>query len=669
MSGGSVWFLLAGAAAALLAAFLYRYRELPVRGRGLLAFLRILAFLLVGFLLANPGVPGLDPDRPARGGVRVLIHADPSLELPGTEGRLLDEVMVRAEALGRMGATLALAIPGERATEAVDASALPRRTLPAPGVDLAAGVARLAELGADTIVLLSTLRISAAEWDRLQRSTGVPLRIERFGGGVRNVAVAELDLPERIPAGGGVEGSVALFGEGGAPGDEVEVEIRGDGTLLERLVLPLPEPGSVARADFRLPVPPDGRDGVRYTARVTAEGDVFPADDERVRWVEIGEPVGGVLLLSFRPDWEPGVLLPVLTEVTGLEGEGYLSAGGRWLSLESGDAPVRTLEASALAARMASASLLVLHGIGSALEAPLRVEVEAHPRVLLLPDGPEGTVLVGVQSERAGSGDWPVLPEIPPSPVRPFLEGVRLGTVPPLGEVLVQVGGVEGLPVLRIRPEGSDRSAAAVILVTSGERRRAVALATGFWRWGVRDGEPRSLYRGLWAGVAGWLLERSGTPGFIGVRPGRPVVDRGPISWIVSPEFQGGEVQLQSSGEGGTEPRPGLETGPDSAPPESFPIGTAGSLQSPPLPPGRYQYTARAPDGGGEVNGSFEVEAWVPSLRHPPVEGPRSETILAAGESGDQAQTRPLRTHPLPYLLLLGLLSAEWIGRRRIGLR
>jgi hypothetical protein len=29
----------------------------------------------------------------------------------------------------------------------------------------------------------------------------------------------------------------------------------------------------------------------------------------------------------------------------------------------------------------------------------------------------------------------------------------------------------------------------------------------------------------------------------------------------------------------------------------------------------------------------------------------------------------PLRTRPWPYLLVIGLLCGEWIGRRRSGLR
>jgi len=42
---------------------------------------------------------------------------------------------------------------------------------------------------------------------------------------------------------------------------------------------------------------------------------------------------------------------------------------------------------------------------------------------------------------------------------------------------------------------------------------------------------------------------------------------------------------------------------------------------------------------------------------------PAADPVGAAGDG------RPLRTHPLPYLLLVILLSVEWVGRRRSGLR
>jgi hypothetical protein len=43
----------------------------------------------------------------------------------------------------------------------------------------------------------------------------------------------------------------------------------------------------------------------------------------------------------------------------------------------------------------------------------------------------------------------------------------------------------------------------------------------------------------------------------------------------------------------------------------------------------------------------------------------------ASAEAGtrDEEPGAPLRTEPWPYLLLIGLLCGEWIGRRRSGLR
>jgi hypothetical protein len=95
-----------------------------------------------------------------------------------------------------------------------------------------------------------------------------------------------------------------------------------------------------------------------------------------------------------------------------------------------------------------------------------------------------------------------------------------------------------------------------------------------------------------------------------------------------------------------------------------------GVLATPSLPPGAYDYLAHAGSRGGVVvQGSFDVESHTDELRHPPAHDLPS--VAAASLPGEAAAggRRPLRTHPLPYFLLLGLLCGEWIGRRRKGLR
>ena len=68
--------------------------------------------------------------------------------------------------------------------------------------------------------------------------------------------------------------------------------------------------------------------------------------------------------------------------------------------------------------------------------------------------------------------------------------------------------------------------------------------------------------------------------------------------------------------------------------------------------------------------GRFEVETFSAELLVP-VYRPAAES---GRRTGDEAAVhampgRPIRTHAFPYLLLVGLLSGEWIGRRRRGLR
>jgi len=43
--------------------------------------------------------------------------------------------------------------------------------------------------------------------------------------------------------------------------------------------------------------------------------------------------------------------------------------------------------------------------------------------------------------------------------------------------------------------------------------------------------------------------------------------------------------------------------------------------------------------------------------------------VRAPAAASSREGNRPLRAWPFPYLLILGALCAEWIGRRRAGLR
>jgi hypothetical protein len=99
-------------------------------------------------------------------------------------------------------------------------------------------------------------------------------------------------------------------------------------------------------------------------------------------------------------------------------------------------------------------------------------------------------------------------------------------------------------------------------------------------------------------------------------------------------------------------------------------VPATGSVQSGTLPPGTYTYVATAPvRDGEEAAGVFDVEAYTAELSHLPARDLSAVMPLEGPELDEALGRRPLRTHPLPYFLLLGFLCGEWIGRRRKGLR
>jgi len=75
--------------------------------------------------------------------------------------------------------------------------------------------------------------------------------------------------------------------------------------------------------------------------------------------------------------------------------------------------------------------------------------------------------------------------------------------------------------------------------------------------------------------------------------------------------------------------------------------------------------------GDAAVHGRFDVEARTEEMlpaRWSPDTTEGSGAARAASETAP-GSPRPLHTLPWPYLAILVLLCAEWVGRRRVGLR
>ncbi len=659
-------FLLLAAAGVIPAVYLYLRREPAAPGRGLLLGLRTSALLLIALLLVDPPLPWGHGDPSAETTRWVLLDGSRALDVPHPEdGTLRGHAVERAVTEARLGARLALAGPEP---EGIDTLALAGATSRPPVDDLRPSLIRLAEAGADSILLLSPLRISSATLERALEALPVHVQVERLGEPVRNAGILELELPGRVAADDEIRGTLTLFGEDGAEGDSLWVRVEEGEREVERRRVPLPVAGAPLRLSLELP-PPADTGWVRYQAAVELEDDAFGLDDRRVRWVRVGPPEGGIVLVSLEPDWEPRVLLPALEAATGLEGEGYLQvAEDRWLPLVRGDDAAGPVGTDHFRERVPRAGLLVVHGVGESAPEWLRAAVAGHPRVIHLPTGSEGARLAAVSPAQPREGEWSPDPDLPPSPVGPYLSGLALGALPPLTH-LRPAGTDGGVPVLRVRSPRGAESRPALVLREGPSGRSAVALARGFWRWGNRSGDPREAYRGLWSGVAGWILADDVPRAGAGeVRPLQRVVALDdPLAWE-APGAAGRLLELR------------FRT--DSAGPaqvRQVRLDDRGRGRTDPLPPGRWLWEGEVeipgdlPEGDPQLlsgSGEVEVEPWTGVLATPPLDPvPQPGEAVLAGDGADDRRARPLRTHPAPYLFLILLLCVEWIGRRRVGLR
>lgn len=647
--------VLAGGIVALGWAFwTYLRREPPVRGRLLLASLRAGTLLLVVVLLWNPPVP-LDAGAGGAPPPRTLVDASLSMTAADTAGERAWDRAVQHASETAPGPPVLLF--GSRVRTA-DAAELPEEAPGDLGSELAPALERAAELGADSVTVLSDFRlddpVAAAA---AVEATGLAVRYENLARTVRNAAVAEVDAPGSVEAGDTVELAVLLAGEGGGEADSVDLELRRDDRPIEALRVPLPAERRPERHRLRFEAPGGGGTD-RVSVRTRLDGDAFAPDDERVVFVEVEPARSGVVLLSLRPDWEPRYLLPVLERATGLDGGGFFRlADGSWIPVGAEDDREGPAAEEVVRERAGSATLLVLHGIGAAVPSWIQDLGADAERLLLFPADREGATSVGLTAGAWREEEWYPVPDPPPSPLAGELAGVSLEGLPPLRRLLPLGGEPDpGLVPLQVRADRTGSAEPALVLLGDETGRRAVALASGFWRWGAREGTPREVYRRLWSGVTGWLLARPVRTADPAVEPTERPAPRGePVEWRVRGEV-GDTVRIRISAE-------------DSALVDTAVAGREGPLRTRALDPGRYAYEVRG-EGlpGGSVQGELEISDHSAEVLRPRA-GPPGAALAATDGPAGASPVRRLRTHPAPYLVILLLLSAEWIGRRRQGLR
>lgn len=651
-------------AALVLIGLLYRTRETPGRGRGLLAALRWAAVALVLLLLFDPELPtaGLIGGPRAR---QVIADGSLSMMLPDRPGGG-SRWSRQADAARRAARGRDVLLFGDE-VRVVSGDSLPAEPPADHTSRLLPALQAASEAGARHVTVLTDGAIDdAAQVSRWLPRLGIDIDYRLVAERVGNAAIAEIESPAWAQAGEPLDIRFGVTGVG-MGGDSSDVFLlQGSDTLAtERVVIP--EQGRVSAGTLRFtPASPAGAQGdsaglVRYDVRL-ASGDVAPDDDVRSVYVHVSDEPAGIVLLSFRPDWEPRFLQPVLERALGIPARGYLRASDdEYVELGRGLEAGARVPAEDVRRAASAADLLVVHGAGSDVPDWLSETTAAARRVIVLPaDGLAGLGLP-VEVGSATPGEWYVDPNVPSTPVAALLAGLDVSDAPPLTALrFAEAPPGAWAPLLVNR----DRRGVPTPLALAGEsegQRWAVALGDGYWRWTFRDGPSRDIYVQLWGALAGWVMREHGAVAAASVRPAPNVVARGePVRWV-APGLGADSLHVQLTDTAGATVS------------DTVVAAQGDTTRTAPLPPGHYTYRVEAratDDSAGQAEGEITVESYSPEFTRPTVTlDSLVRSDVAVGPEARRAPARPLHASAWPYVLILLLIALEWVLRRRWGLR
>lgn len=655
--GATGWVLFATSSVACLAIALWMYQRLetPGRGRTVLAMLRWAALTVAILLLFDPVVPASGMPGPGR--TQIVLDGSLSMRGPGVEGGTAWAYAV-AEAERRMadGAVLVFGAT----TRAVPVDSLADLAPTSPSSRLLPALQAAAESGVGGVTVLTDGRIEdAAEVRRWLPSLGIDVDFVIVSDtAAANRSLVELDAPRWAQAG---EPATIEFGvvATGPAQDSVRVALLQDGEPLAEAAAAWPQPGRVATGTLRF-VPAGGADPtVRYEVRVMGT-DALPEDDARAVHIRVGERPAGVVLIGLQPDWELRFLQPVLERALGLPVQGYLRTRDRgFVRSAAGLGTAEAVAEETVREAAAGADLLVLQGLGPASPEWAFEAGRTARRLLVLPAGEIDGLGVPVETGRPSPGEWYPSDDVPASPVAGLLAGIDATDAPPLTALTrPDLLASAWSPLLATRGRRGQPAPVLVAGETDG-RRWAVATAEGYWRWAFRGGAPGELYARLWSSVAGWLVREQSAIAASAVWPATAVVGAGRSPrWI-------------STGLGADSLRLTLLDGAGVAVTDTV-VPVRGDTATTPAPAtGEYGWRAtafRADSTVAEATGRLTAETFSEDYSRPRV---RLADLEAEGVAlaGGRAGGRPLHALPWAYLLLVGLIGAEWILRRRWGLR
>jgi len=436
----------------------------------------------------------------------------------------------------------------------------------------------------------------------------------------RDMAVASIDVPRAIVSGDTVELRVGVVaGSGGARTGTLTLALEGRpiATVPVDSLAPFAERAIVVRSTLQ------GSSGPSILRAIVASaGDAEPRNDTASVAVDLSHAATAVFV-STSPDFDARYALAVLRGSLGIPTRGfYRVAPGEWRI----DGALTPVSESDVRQAMREAPVAIIHGDTSVFGPPR----SATP-------GPLALVVT-----TSTDGEW-YPSAAPASPLAAALSGLVWDSLPPVGLATnPPKGSWQGVEARRGR--GDERK--PIVVGTDEPRRVVVVAASGLWRWRFRGGVAADAFAALWGSIFDWLAaeradHRAAVPDDRMLRAGDPVRWRrgSPTDSVVS-------VALHQRG---------------TARVDSLTLhfaGAANVVETRPLAAGIYEATTRGGSALLAVNPSRE---WLPRP-------PRVRAGAVHGAISADVGPR-LRTAGWAYGAAILLLCAEWILRRRRGMR
>ena len=331
------------------------------------------------------------------------------------------------------------------------------------------------------------------------------------------------------------------------------------------------------------------------------------------------------VFVSTAPDFDSRAAIGLLRGALAMPARGYLRiAPGVWRV----DGSLTPVAESEVRAAFRDAPIAILHGDTAAFGPP-RSATDA-PFALLVP--PTDT-----------SGEWYVT-ATPPSPLLPAYSGIAWDSLPPI--IVAAQSPPSAWTAMQVS-EGRSGTPRALVVGNDAPRRSVAIVGGGFWRWQFRGGNSADAFAAFWGGIFDWLAgeradKRAAIPDAAAFRAG----DR--IRWR-----RGGASDSVASvavrKRNGPSRNDSLVL--------RFPSG-ATVVETPPMEEGEYDIFVRGGTAKLVVNASAE---WLPR---------RVRLASGAVRSGAPVGAPPkMRDHAWVYALAIAALCAEWLIRRKVGLR